>query len=94
MIEDHQNKDIHLVKHNVHVVFHRVSGNQLPDDKPICNIADFEYAKLPPSLSDHTWQRLDYVTLIERVLTNNLPCLASYQSEVTQHIPHQHSKEM
>lgn len=49
MTEDHQNKDIHWVNHNV--VFNRLSGNHLPDDKPISSIKDLDNARLLPSMS-------------------------------------------
>ena len=89
MTEDHQNKDIHWVNHNV--VFNRLSGNHLPHDKPISSIKDLENARLLPGMSDHSCQRLDYKTLVQRVLTNNLQCFESLKGEVTNHIPHPYS---
>jgi hypothetical protein len=92
MTEDHQNIDIHWVNHNV--VFNRLSGYHLPDDKPISSIKDLDNAKLLPSMSDHSCQRLDYIRLVQRVLTNNLQCLGSLKGEVTNHIPNQYSDVM
>ena len=92
MTEDHQNKDTHWVNHNV--VFNRLSGNHLPDDKPISSIKDLDNARLLPSMSDHSCQRLDYKTLVQRVLTNNLQCFESLKGEVTNHIPHPYSDVM
>ena len=57
MTEDHQNKDIHWVNHNF--VFNRLSGNHLPDVKPISSIKDLDNARLLPSMSEHSCQRLD-----------------------------------
>ena len=64
MTQDHQNKDIHWVNHNV--LFNRLSGNHLPDDKPVSSIKDRDNARLLPSMSDNSCQRLDYKTLVQR----------------------------
>lgn len=75
-------------------MFNRLCGNQLGDDKPISSIKDLENARLLPSMSDHSCQRLDYKTLVQRVLTNNLQCFESLKGEVTTHIPHPYSDVM
>ena len=69
-------------------------ANHLPDDKPISSIKDLDNARLLPSISDHSCQRLDYKTLVQRVLTNSLQCFESLKGEVTIHIPTPYSYVM
>lgn len=92
MTQDNQNKDIHWVNHNA--VKNRISGNNLSDDGPICDLEDLDNVKLLPSTPDHVMQRENYITLVERVITDELPYLHFCKDEVMQHIPHTHSKEM
>ena len=92
MTEDNQNKDIHWVNHNA--VKNRVSGNHLPDDVPTCDLAELSNVKLLPNSMDHVIQMTNYVELVERVLTEEIPYLAFCKDIVRKHIPHPHSKEM
>ncbi|CAB4039431.1 Hypothetical predicted protein [Paramuricea clavata] len=65
MTEDNQNKDIHWVNHVK--VSNRVSGNELPDDKPIKNcLSDLDNSKVAPSAIEHICQRANYVNLVSR----------------------------
>lgn len=93
MTEDNQNKDHHWINHVK--VTNRVSGNHLPDDKPICDsVMDLDNYKIIPTVPQHISQRGNYILLIERVITEEIPCLAFCKDVVTLHIPHAHSKEM
>ena len=92
MTEDNQNKDIHWVNHNA--IKNRVSGNHLPDDVPMCDMAELNNDKLLPNCMDHVMQKSDYVVLMERIITEELPCLSFCRDVVTKHIAHPHSKEM
>ena len=93
MTEDNQNKDHHWINHVK--VTNRVSCNHLPDDKPICDsVMDLDNYKIIPTVPQHISQRGDYIHLIERVITEEIPCLAFCKDVVTVHIPHVHSKEM
>ena len=90
--EENQNRDHHWINHIK--VTNRVSGNHLPDDKPICNsIMELDNAKIIPTYPQHIYQRGDYVLIIERILTEEIPCLAFCRNVVTMHIPHCHSSE-
>ena len=74
MTEDNQNKDIHWVNHVK--VSNRVSGNELPDDKPIKNgLSDLDNSKVVPSAIEHIYQRANYVNLVSRVLVEKIPNL-------------------
>jgi len=93
MTEDNQNKDHHWINHVK--VTNRVSGNHLPDDKPICDsVMDLDNYKIIPTVPQHISQRGNYILLIERVITEEIPCLSFCKDVVTMHIPHSHSKEM
>lgn len=93
MSEDNQNKDLHWINHLK--VSNRVSGNHLPDDKPICEfVADLDNSKLLPTIPEHLAQRTDYIILIERVLVGEIPYLAFCKDVVVSHIPHRHMREM
>jgi len=92
MTEDNQNIDIHWVNHNS--VTNRVSGNDLSDAAPICDILEVNNAKLLPNMPDHMMQRENYIVLVERVLTEELPYLGFCKDAVVRHIPHRHSREM
>ena len=92
MTSDHQNSDIHWVNHNT--VENRVSGNHLPDDKPVKNIMDIENKDLLPSIADHKELYNNYLVHIQRILTKRIPSLEGLSSNVPKHIKHIHSGEM
>ena len=93
MSEDNQNKDLHWIKHLK--VTNRVSGNHLPDDRPICEfVADVDNNKMLPTIPEHLAQRNDYITLIERAPMEEIPYLAFCKVAVVSHIPHRHQREM
>ena len=86
MTEDNQNKDHHWVNHVK--VTNRVSGNHLPDDKPIHDsVMDMDNYKIIPTVPEHISQRGNYIILIERIITEEIPCLAFCKDVVTTHIP-------
>lgn len=93
MTEDNQNKDHHWINHVK--VTNRISGNHLPDDKPLCDsVLDLDNYKVIPSVPEHISQRGNYIILIERVIAEDIPCLSFCKDVVTAHIPHRHTKEM
>lgn len=93
MTEDNQNRDHHWVNHVK--VTNRVSGNHLPDEKPIHDsVMDLDNYKIIPTVPEHISQRGNYIILIERIITEEIPCLAFCKDVVTTHIPHHYSKEM
>ena len=93
MTEQNQNKDIHWLNHMK--VSNRVSGNMLPDDKPILeDLADLDNIKVVPSATDHVCQSANYINLIARVLVEEVPCLEFCKDSVVYHLPHKHSSLM
>lgn len=92
MTEKHQNPDAHYC--SLMCTENRVSGNHLSDVKPICDLKDLENGKCCPSKSEHCQQRENYIHLVSRVITDELPCLTFLKDVVVYHIPHMYSKEM
>ena len=92
MTSDHQNTDIHWVNHNI--VENRISGNHVPDDKPVKDITDIENKDLIPLIADHKELYNNFLTRIQRVLTKPIPSMQCLTSNVSKHIRHKHSKEM
>lgn len=92
MTEEHQNNDKHCV--TVMSTENRVSGNHLSDEKPLYGVLDLENAKCIPDHQDSLRQRQNYIALVGRIITKNLPCLEFLTSAATQHIPHQYKREM
>ncbi|XP_067021001.1 uncharacterized protein [Acropora muricata] len=91
MTEENQNKDLHWVNHVK--ITNRVSGNHLPDDKPTLNsVMTLDNCKVIPSVPDHISQRVNYIVLIERILTEEIACLSFCTDVVAGHIPHRHSR--
>lgn len=48
--------------------------------------------KIIPTVPEHLAQRENYIVLIERIITEEIPCLTFCKDVVTVHIPHHHSK--
>ena len=92
MTSDHQNTDIHWVNHNL--VENRVSGNHLPDDRPVKDVLDVENKDLIPSFADHKELYNNYLVHIQRILTRRIPALQWLSNQVPKHIWHKHSQEM
>ena len=92
MTEDHQNIDRHYV--TVMSTNNRVHGHHLSDKPPETGIFQMENGKCLPSVLDNVRQRENYITLVERVIANSIPCLHFLSDVVTIQIPHQYSKEM
>jgi len=91
MTSDHLNTDIHWVNHNI--VENQVSGNHLPDDKPVKNIMDVENKDLTPSIADHKELYNNYLLHIQRILTQRFPSVEGLSSNVPKHIKRKHSEE-
>lgn len=92
MTEEHQNIDKHYV--TVNATTNRVSGNHLSTTTPFDGIAKMENGKCIPNSIEQRLQRDNYITLVERILVENIPCLAFGKDVVQKHIPHRYSKEM
>lgn len=92
MTEEHQNIDKHYVTSMS--TENRVHGNHLSDKCPETGVLGMENGKCLPSIQDHGRQRENYITLAERIICNNIPCLNFLSDVSTAHIPHKYSKEM
>ena len=91
MTENHQNKDRHDV--SINATANRVSANHLSDNGPTCSMDQLENGKCIPSHIKQKAQRQNYITLVKRVIVDNVPCLAFGKELVEKHIPHQYMKE-
>lgn len=91
MTEQHQNKDKHYV--TVMSTENRISGAHLRRNEPVCDIATLENGKCVPNQTDHQKQKENYVVLVSRILTANIPCLKHLEEAVTKHIPHRYQME-
>ena len=92
MTEQHQNPDAHFC--SLMATENRVSGNHLPYDKPICSLMEMDNGKCCPNKWEHKQQHDNYVELVSRVITQELPCLHFLQEVVLSLIPHQYSAVM
>ena len=92
MTEEHQNVDCHYV--TAMRTENRVSGNELSDDPPTVGVLGMENGKCLPSNIDNARQRDNYLKVVERILVNNIPCLAFLSDVCTGHIKHNYSHEM
>jgi hypothetical protein len=92
MTEEHQNVDKHYV--TVNATTNRVSGNHLSTTTPWDGILKMENGKCIPNYNEQKAQRDNYITLVQRILVENIPGLAFAKDVVQKHIPHKYSKEM
>ena len=72
----------------------RVGGNHLSSNKPVADLADIPNGAFLPDKSDHFQQRLNYIILVQRIITKEIDCLKFLSSVVLKHIPHRYSKEL
>ena len=91
MTEEHQNTDKHYV--SVCATENRISGSHLSSDKPQEGILEFENGKCIPNYAEQNAQRNDYVTLVGRMLVENLSCLEFAKDAVPNHIRHRYYNE-
>jgi hypothetical protein len=91
MTEEHQNIDRHYV--TVNATTNRISGNHLSTDSPVPGIKQMENGKCIPNHIEQKVQRANYITLVQRILVENIPCLEFGQDVVEKHIHHKYSKE-
>ena len=92
MTEEHQNIDQHYtVKISTP---NRVAGNHLSCDSPRCDLLDVDNSKFLPDHIDHHIQRRNYISLVSRVITRSINCLKFLKDVVSDHIPHQYSREL
>ena len=91
MTEQPQNKDKHYV--TVMTTENRISGAHLRRNEPVCDIATLENGKCVPNHTDLQKEKKNYVVLVSRILSANIPCLKHLEEAVTKHIPHRYQME-
>lgn len=87
-----QNRDYHWVNHKM--IENRVSGNHLDSKKAKSDILVLQNLKFLPTIADNEKQRMDYIVLTSRILTDCFEQLAPLKDVCINHIPHRYSKEM
>ncbi|XP_022791377.1 uncharacterized protein LOC111330730 [Stylophora pistillata] len=87
-----QNRDYHWVNHKM--IENRVSGNHLDSKKAKSDILVVQNLKFLPTIADNEKQRMDYIVLTSRILTDYFEQLAPLKDVCINHIPHRYSKEM
>ena len=92
MTQHHQNPDAHFC--TLMATENRVSGNHLADDQPTGALLDMENGKCCPNQYEHKLQGDNYVQLVSRVITQELPCLRFLSEVAVNHIIHQYSSVM
>ena len=92
MTEDHQNIDKHVV--TVMSTENRVSGSHLSDEPKADGVLNMENGKCLPSPQDNAKQRENYITLVERIVATNIPCMNFLLNASTPHIPNQYRNEV
>ena len=90
MTESHQNINENWVTHLV--VRNRISDHALSTTVER-DIFEMSNGDVLPNHYDHRSQMKNYITLIQRILVERIPCFAAMKPHVLYHIPHKHSKE-
>ena len=92
MTEENQNVDRHFV--TFMSTENRVSGNHLSDEVPANGVLQMPNGKCLPDAHDNARQRENYIFLVAKIITANIPRLEFLSSVTVQHIPHCYQKEM
>ena len=93
MNENHQNISTH---HTAKLaVFNRVKApEELSGSHPKSTLEELDDSIFICTPAEHVKQRLNYIVIVSRILTEFVKCMKPFESEVIQHIRHQYSKEM
>ena len=92
MSSTNQNKSVHWF--NLNAVMHRVIGNGLRSDGPICSVLDMENIEFLPSVTVNYKFLSDVIPLAARVIVNRVTAFSSFKDVVVKHIPHAYSDVM
>ncbi len=92
MTEENQNIDTHECA--LGFVPNRTSDYGLSSDAPKVPVPKLDNAVFLCSKKDRMEQRLNYIDLVERVITKDIRCLEMFSEIVTKQIPHKYSKAM
>jgi hypothetical protein len=92
MTSSEQNSDFHWVNHKM--VENRVSGNHLESTKPTADIMYVKNIEFLPSVAENNQQRMDYIILTSRILTEYIDALKTLKDVCVMHISHMYSKDL
>ena len=92
MTMDSQNKDFHLVNHQM--ADSRVSGAMLDSSAPKADLLDVCNLTFLPSMGDQKYQRLNFIIPCSRKLVNYFDVLAPLADACIRHIPHKYSNKL
>lgn len=79
---------------SLYAVKDRVSGNHLPDERPLADVSKLPLSTWLPSISDCISLREEFIILVSRVLVKNFSAFDFLKNEVIDHIPHVYSAVM
>ena len=91
MTEEHQNIDKHYV--SVNATTNRITASHLSHKVPSESINEMDNGKCIPNHLEQKAQRDNYISLVQRILVENVPCLEFGKDIVEKHIAHRYSKE-
>lgn len=86
MTDEHQNIDKYYV--TVNATTNRIPGNHLGIDHPVHGITQMENGKCIPNYLEQKLQRENNITLVQRILFENIPCLEFGKNVAEKHISH------
>ena len=92
MTADHQNEDVHYL--TVSATTNRVSGNHLSRTPPVNGLKEMYNGLCIPNHLEQSVQRENYISLVERTIVRNIPCMSFLKDVVVRHITHQYSAEV
>jgi hypothetical protein len=92
MTTDHQTEDVHYL--TVSATTNRVNGNHLSSLTPVDGLKEMYNGLCIPNHLEQSAQRENYISLVERIIVNNVPCMSFLKDVVVQHIPHQFSAKV
>lgn len=92
MTEDHQNIDEHVVtfmaSENI------IPAYSLSDKVPENGVLQMDNGECLPNHNENIKQRENYIVLVERIITHNIPCLKYLGDVTTSYIPHHYREEV
>ena len=92
MRSDNQNKSIHFF--HVYAALDRVNCLEIPDDEPCGDMSTLPLSAFVPSADECSILRLNYATLLSRIVVEKLDYFKMFQGCVVKHIQHKHSDVM
>lgn len=92
MRSDNQRKSIHFF--HVYAALDRVNCIDLPDNEPCGDIKTLSLSTFVPSSAECNTLRMNYATLLSRIVVEKLEYFKAFQCCVVKHIQHENSDVM